>query len=152
MSIRKYFHFRNFRGLQPVDKIITIFSYVPVLCYLLVALLLSVLALFSLINAGNLIFHVIGNMEGITVGAYQAFEMYHTIHAILLTVIIIELFETVTITCVQNKFQYSYLFSKEIAEMMVLELVKRCCWIERAQGKVRELQQISGEHFIIFSV
>ncbi|MCL2460146.1 MAG: phosphate-starvation-inducible PsiE family protein [Euryarchaeota archaeon] len=110
MSIRKYFQFRNFRELQPVDKIITIFSYVPVLCYLLVALLLSVLALFSLINAGNLIFHVFGNLESVTVGVYQAFEMYHAIHAILLTVIIIELFETVTI----------YLRTKQIPILILL--------------------------------
>jgi len=110
MVLRKYFHFPDFRELEPVDKIITIFSYVPVLCYLIVALLLSVLAIFSLINAGNHIFHVLESMGGVIIGIYQAPEIYHAIHAILLTVIIIEMFETVTI----------YLRTKQIPILILL--------------------------------
>jgi uncharacterized membrane protein (DUF373 family) len=110
MSIRDHFHFSDFRELKPIEKTIAIFSHVPIICYLMVALLLSILAFFSLINAANLILHVFGDMEDIVIGMYQAPGMYHAIHAILLTVIIIEMFETVTI----------YLRTKQIPILILL--------------------------------
>lgn len=90
MNLQKYFHFNDFRELKQVERIITLFSFVPIICYILVALLLSLIAFFSLINAGLVLIHM-----------FEAGEMMpgvaHGIHAILLTVIIIELFETITI-------------------------------------------------------
>lgn len=90
MNIRKYFHFKDFRKLKQVEQIITIFSFVPVICYILVALLLSIIAFFSLINAGMALFHMFK-------GGEMMLGIATEIHAILLTVIIIELFETVAI-------------------------------------------------------
>jgi len=110
MNIRGYLKFPDLRELEPVDKIIAILSYVPIFCYVIVSLLLSILAFFSLINAGNLVFHVLDGMEGVIIGMYQAPGIYHAIHAILLTVIIIEMFETVTI----------YLRTKQIPILILL--------------------------------
>jgi uncharacterized membrane protein (DUF373 family) len=50
------------------------------------------------------------HMERVTIGMYQSLEVYHAIHAILLTVIIIEMFETVTI----------YLRTKQIPLLVLL--------------------------------
>ena len=89
MRFQKYLH-PNFRALKPVDKIIAVFSLIPILCYVLVALLLSIIALFSLIHAGIVLFHMLEGGEIMPAIA-------NGIHAVLLTVIIIELFETVAI-------------------------------------------------------
>jgi len=88
--MRKYFHFNGFKELKKVEQIITLFSFVPVICYLLVALLLSIIAFFSLINAGTVLIHMFEGKE-LMLGTA------HAIHAILLTIIILELFETVAI-------------------------------------------------------
>ncbi|MDR2854575.1 MAG: phosphate-starvation-inducible PsiE family protein [Methanomicrobiales archaeon] len=90
MNIRKYFHFKDFRELKQIELVIAIFSFVPIICYILVALLLSIIAFFSLINAGMVLIHMFEGGEVIL-------GIAHGIHAILLTVIIIELFETVVI-------------------------------------------------------
>jgi len=110
MGIREYFHFSHFRELEPVEKITAIFSQIPIICYLIVAVLLSILAFLSLINAGNYIFHIFDNLEGVTIGMYQSLGIYHAIHAILLTVIVIEMFETVII----------YLRTKQIPILILL--------------------------------
>ena len=89
MLLEKYFH-PHFRALEPVDKIIALFSLIPIVCYILVAFLLSIIALFSLIHAGVVLFHMWDGGEIMPAIA-------NGIHAILLTVIIIELFETVAI-------------------------------------------------------
>ena len=103
MNIRKYFYLKNFRELKQVEQIIAIFSFVPIICYLLVALLLSLIAFFSLINAGMVLIHMFEEKD-IMLG------IGHGIHAILLTVIIIELFETVTI----------YLHTKHVPILILL--------------------------------
>ena len=90
MRIQSYINLPDFRGLKPIDRITAIFSFIPLLCYFVVALILCVIAIFSIIHVGDILFQMFQT------GDYSS-GILTAIHAILLTIIIIELFETVII-------------------------------------------------------
>jgi uncharacterized membrane protein (DUF373 family) len=90
MRIQSYIHFPDLQDLKPIDRIITLFSFIPLLFYFLVALILSVIAIFSIAHVGDVFFNMFQTKD------YSS-GIFNAIHAILLTIIIIELFETVII-------------------------------------------------------
>ncbi len=72
------------------EYITSFFSFVPMALYMIVAIMLTIIALFSVLDAGNLIVTMIltGNFSD---------GLVNVINALLLTITIIVLFETVTI-------------------------------------------------------
>lgn len=76
--------------MSGTDILIKYISYMPVFCYIVTALFLSITAFASLFSAGEVVFHVAMGYEG---HFEQGIE--EAIYAIFLTVIIIGLFETV---------------------------------------------------------
>jgi uncharacterized membrane protein (DUF373 family) len=75
---------------EKTDQLVILFSYVPMLVYIGVAILLSIIAFLSLIDSVYSVISIISSnnpSEGII----------NVVYSILFTVIIIELFETVSV-------------------------------------------------------
>lgn len=75
---------------SPVDYIIKIFSIVPMILYMIVAIMLTIIAFFSVYQAAYLVVEMVKNWN-FTEG------LGGVITALLLTITIIVLFETVTV-------------------------------------------------------
>jgi phosphate starvation-inducible membrane PsiE len=75
---------------SPVDFIIRVFSIVPMILYMIVAVMLTIIAIFSVLDAGQLIVQMIVSRD-------FANGLVNVIYALLLTITIIVLFETVTV-------------------------------------------------------
>ncbi|MEI7857428.1 MAG: phosphate-starvation-inducible PsiE family protein [Methanomicrobiales archaeon] len=80
-----------------MDSIIGFFSFVPMIMYMIVAILLTIIAAFSLYDALLLIVKMISSPE--IVGGVPDFSkgLLAVIQSLLLTITIIVLFETVTV-------------------------------------------------------
>ena len=77
-------------GNHATELIAAFFSFVPMVLYMIVAIMLTIIAIFSVIDASGLILQMIasGNLSD---------GLIQVITALLLTITIIVLFETVTI-------------------------------------------------------
>jgi len=75
---------------SPVEYVIRIFSIVPMIMYMIVAIMLTVIAIFSIYDAAQLIVQMINSRD-------FANGLVGVIYALLLTITIIVLFETVTV-------------------------------------------------------
>ena len=73
-----------------MDPIIRFFSFVPLVLYIIVAILLTIIALFSLYDSANLVMQLLTT-------ANDTINIISVINALLLTITIIVLFETVTV-------------------------------------------------------
>jgi phosphate starvation-inducible membrane PsiE len=73
-----------------MDNLISFFSLVPIILYTIVAILLTIIAVFSVWDAVQLIIQMIQSMDFTT-------KIINVINALLLTITIIVLFETVTV-------------------------------------------------------
>jgi uncharacterized membrane protein (DUF373 family) len=76
--------------MGPVEFIIKFFSIVPMVFYMIVAIMLTIIALFSVYDAAQLIAQMIAGRDFTT-------GLIGVINALLLTITIIVLFETVTV-------------------------------------------------------
>jgi uncharacterized membrane protein (DUF373 family) len=76
-----------------MERITGIFSLVPLVLYIMVAIMLSVIAIISLYDSANLVYELIRNIRSITTSE----QIIGVINALLLTITIIVLFETVTV-------------------------------------------------------
>nr|WP_321351762.1 phosphate-starvation-inducible PsiE family protein [uncultured Methanoregula sp.] len=77
--------------MGPVEFIIKFFSAVPMIFYMIVAVMLTIIALFSVYDAAQLIAQMIANRD------FTNSLIIGVINSILLTITIIVLFETVTV-------------------------------------------------------
>jgi len=75
---------------SPVEYIIKIFSIVPMIMYMIVAIMLTIIAVISIYDAGQLIVKMFETKD-------FANGLVGVIYALLLTITIIVLFETVTV-------------------------------------------------------
>ena len=75
---------------SPVEYVIKIFSIVPMILYMIVAIMLTIIAFFSVYDAAQLIVQMINSRD-------FANGLVGVIYALLLTITIIVLFETVTV-------------------------------------------------------
>ena len=75
---------------SPVEYVIRIFSIVPMIMYMIVAIMLTIIAIFSIYDAAQLIVQMINSRD-------FANGLVGVIYALLLTITIIVLFETVTV-------------------------------------------------------
>jgi len=75
---------------SPVEYIIRVFSIVPMIMYMIVAIMLTIIAAFSIYDAAQLIVQMISTRD-------FANGLVGVIYALLLTITIIVLFETVTV-------------------------------------------------------
>jgi len=75
---------------SPVEYIIKIFSIVPMIMYMIVAIMLTIIAIFSIYDAAQLIVQMVSTRD-------FANGLVGVIYALLLTITIIVLFETVTV-------------------------------------------------------
>ncbi|MFA4861005.1 phosphate-starvation-inducible PsiE family protein [Methanoregula sp.] len=75
---------------SPVEYVIRIFSIVPMIMYMIVAVMLTIIAIFSIYDAAQLIVQMINSRD-------FANGLVGVIYALLLTITIIVLFETVTV-------------------------------------------------------
>lgn len=75
---------------SPVEYIIWVFSIVPMIMYMIVAIMLTIIAVFSVYDAAQLIVQMISTRD-------FANGLVGVIYTLLLTITIIVLFETVTV-------------------------------------------------------
>jgi uncharacterized membrane protein (DUF373 family) len=75
---------------SPIEIIIRFFSIIPMILYMIVAIMLTIIAVFSVYDAGQLIVQMIVSRD-------FANGLVGVIYALLLTITIIVLFETVTV-------------------------------------------------------
>jgi uncharacterized membrane protein (DUF373 family) len=78
-------------GSQPLTELITsFFSLVPLVLYTIIAIMLTIIAIFSVYDSAHLIFQLLTTVN-------ESVNLVSVINAILLTITIIVLFETVTV-------------------------------------------------------
>jgi uncharacterized membrane protein (DUF373 family) len=76
-----------------MERITLIFSLVPLVLYMMIAIMLSIIAILSLYDSASLIYKLIGSLNSIS----PSEDIIGVINALLLTITIIVLFETVTV-------------------------------------------------------
>lgn len=79
---------------SPTEKIASVITYIPIILYLVIALILTILATYSVMSALHLTFDMVGLHEA-TVGSKEILiEVFHAITAIVLIETILVFFRT----------------------------------------------------------